>query len=97
MRRLTFFLAAVFSVLFAEKALCHATAFSIESESFKSFTHEEMRVTEAAPLSIRTGGSYRSIEQRPMFAGRSRGTAIFTQRTIRFRSRTLMATRNDTS
>jgi hypothetical protein len=54
-RKLTFFLAAVFSVLFAEKALCHATAFSIESKSLNSFRYEEMRVEEAAPLSIRTG------------------------------------------
>lgn len=55
MRKLTFFLAAVFSVLFAEKALCHGTTFAIEPESFNSFRYEEMRVEEAAPRSIRTG------------------------------------------
>ncbi|HEV7767326.1 MAG TPA: RHS repeat-associated core domain-containing protein [Thermoanaerobaculia bacterium] len=55
MRKLTFFLEAVFSVLVAEKALCHGTTFAIEPESFNSFRYEEMRVEEAAPLSIRTG------------------------------------------
>lgn len=55
MRRLTFFLAAVFSVLFAEKALCHGTTFAIEPESFNSFRYEEMRVEDGDPLSIRRG------------------------------------------
>lgn len=55
MRKPTFFLAAVFSVLFAEKALCHATTFSIASESFNSLRYQDIRVEEAAPLSIRTG------------------------------------------
>ena len=55
MRKLILFLAAVSLVLFAQKALCHETTFSIEPESFNSFRYEEMRVEQAAPLSIRTG------------------------------------------
>lgn len=55
MRKLILFLAAVSLVLFAEKALCYETAFSIEPEAFNSFRYHEMRVEEAAPLSIRTG------------------------------------------
>ncbi|MBV9494262.1 MAG: hypothetical protein JOZ54_08445 [Acidobacteria bacterium] len=55
MRKLILFLAAVSLVLFAEKALCYETRFSIEPESFNSFRYEEMREQEAAPLSIRRG------------------------------------------
>lgn len=55
MRKLILFLAAVSLVLFAEKALCYETTFSIEPESFNSFRYHEMRVEAAAPLSIRTG------------------------------------------
>jgi hypothetical protein len=54
-RKLILFLAAVSLVLFAEKALCYETAFSIEPESFNSFGYQEMREQKAAPLSIRTG------------------------------------------
>jgi hypothetical protein len=54
-RKLILFLAAVSLVLFTENALCYETTFSIEPESFKSFRYEEMRVEEAAPLSIRMG------------------------------------------
>jgi hypothetical protein len=54
-RKLTFFLAAVFSVLFAEKALCRGTTFSIEPESFNSLRYEEMRVEGPIERSIRTG------------------------------------------
>lgn len=55
MRKLILFLAAVSLVLFAEKALCYETTFSIEPRTFNSFRYEEMRVEEAAPLSIRRG------------------------------------------
>lgn len=55
MRKLILFLAAVSLVLFAEKALCYETTFSIEPESFNSFRYQEMRAEEAAPLSIRRG------------------------------------------
>lgn len=55
MRKLILFLAAVSQVLFAGKALCHGTTFSIEPESFNSFRSHEMRAEQAAPLSIRTG------------------------------------------
>ena len=55
MRKRILFLAAVSLVLFAEKALCYETTFSIEPEVFNSFRYHEMRVEEAAPLSIRTG------------------------------------------
>jgi hypothetical protein len=54
-RKLILFLAAVSLVLFAEKALCYETTFSIEPESFNSFRYHEMRVEDAAPLSIRRG------------------------------------------
>lgn len=55
MRKLTFFLAAVSSVLFAEKALCRGTTFSIEPESFNSLRYEEIRVEGPIERSIRTG------------------------------------------
>jgi hypothetical protein len=54
-RKLTFFLAAVSSVLFAEKALCRGTTFSIEPESFNSLRYEEIRVEGPIERSIRTG------------------------------------------
>jgi hypothetical protein len=54
-RKLTFFLAAVFSVLFAEKALCRGTTFSVEPESFNCFRYEEIRVEGPIERSIRTG------------------------------------------
>lgn len=49
MRKLILFLAAVSLVLFAEKALCYETRFSIEPESFNFFRYEEIREQEAAP------------------------------------------------
>jgi hypothetical protein len=54
-RRLTFFLAAVLLVLVAEKAPCHEITFSIDPNNRNSLGFNEMRVEEAAPLSIRRG------------------------------------------
>ncbi|HEV7767313.1 MAG TPA: RHS repeat-associated core domain-containing protein [Thermoanaerobaculia bacterium] len=55
MRKLTFFLAAVFLVLFAEKALCRGTTLAIGPASLNSLCYIDIRIQGAEPRSIRMG------------------------------------------